>query len=118
MRQAPQDSHTLASPRPAPPRPAPPRPAPPRRRLPLFFRDDALRPVPQDWYNLRLHLYSGDKDVPAVQSNVRLRGHAMGEGGRSDGQMVLSRAGPAPPRPAPPRPDHDPPRPTPPRRWL
>ena len=44
-------------------------------RFPLFFGDDALRPVPQDWYNLRLHLYSGDKDVPAGQSNVRLRGH-------------------------------------------
>ena len=32
-------------------------------------------------------------------------GEGDGEGGRSDGPMVLSRAGPAPPRPAPLRPD-------------
>ena len=44
-------------------------------RFPLFFGDDALRPVPVDWYNLRLHLYSGDKDVPAGQSNVQFNGH-------------------------------------------
>jgi len=44
-------------------------------RFPLFFGDDALRQVPSDWYNLRLHLYSGDKDVPAGQSNVQLKGH-------------------------------------------
>ena len=44
-------------------------------RFPLFFGDDALRQVPLDWYNLRLHLYSGDKNVPAGQSNVLLNGH-------------------------------------------
>ena len=44
-------------------------------RFPLFFGDDALRQVPLDWYNLRLHLYSGDKYVPAGQSNVQLYGH-------------------------------------------
>ena len=44
-------------------------------RFPLFFGDDALRQVPVDWYNLRLHLYSGDKNVPAGQSNVLLNGH-------------------------------------------
>ena len=44
-------------------------------RFPLFFGDDALLHVPADWYNLRLHLYSGDKDVPAGQSNVHLLGH-------------------------------------------
>ena len=46
-------------------------------RFPLFFGDDALLHVPADWYNLRLHLYSGDKDVPAGQSNVRLRGYVV-----------------------------------------
>ena len=46
-------------------------------RFPLYFGDDALRPVPKDWYNLRLHLYSGDKDVPAGQSNVQLNGHSQ-----------------------------------------
>ena len=44
-------------------------------RFPLYFGDDAFLPVPSDWYNLRLHLYSGDKYVPAGQSNVQLRGH-------------------------------------------
>ena len=33
-------------------------------RFPLFFGDDALRPVPVDWYSLRLHLYSGNTWVP------------------------------------------------------
>ena len=44
-------------------------------RFPLFFGDDALRQVPVDWYNLRLHLYSGDKNVPAGQSTVLRNGH-------------------------------------------
>ena len=57
------------------PSPARPNPAQPRRRLPLFFWDDALCLVPLDWYNLRLHLYSGNKNVTSRQSNVRLRGH-------------------------------------------
>ena len=46
-------------------------------RFPLFFRDDALRLVPVDWYNLRLHLYSGDKNVPAGQSGVCQNGHVQ-----------------------------------------
>jgi hypothetical protein len=46
-------------------------------RFPLFFGDDALRAVPLEWYNLRLHLYSGDKDVPAGQSGVCKNGHAQ-----------------------------------------
>ena len=44
-------------------------------RFPLFFGDDALRPVPVDWYSLRLHLYSGNTWVPAGQSNVSAGGH-------------------------------------------
>jgi hypothetical protein len=44
-------------------------------RFPLFFGDDALRQVPVEWYNLRLHLYSGDKYVPGRQSNVCQMGH-------------------------------------------
>jgi hypothetical protein len=46
-------------------------------RFPLFFGDDALRQVPVEWYNLRLHLYSGDKYVPAGQSNIYEMGHAQ-----------------------------------------
>jgi hypothetical protein len=44
-------------------------------RFPLCFGDDALLDVPLDWYSLRLHLYSGDKWVPAGQSAVSLHGH-------------------------------------------
>ena len=44
-------------------------------RFPLFFGDDALRQVPVEWYNLRLHLYSGDKFVPRGQSAVLHNGH-------------------------------------------
>jgi len=46
-------------------------------RFPLFFGDDALRPVPVDWYSLRLHLYSGNTWVPAGQSNVCRNGHTQ-----------------------------------------
>ena len=35
----------------------------------------ALRDIDAAAANLRLHLYSGDKDVPAGQSNVHLLGH-------------------------------------------
>ena len=44
-------------------------------RFPLFFGDNALRLVPVHWYNLRLHLYSGDKFVPAGQSGISQNGH-------------------------------------------
>jgi hypothetical protein len=46
-------------------------------RFPLFFGDDALRQVPVHWYNLRLHLYSGDKNVPAGQSGFCQNGHVQ-----------------------------------------